>query len=250
VAAAGGGSAPTPSGTFAFDTRAGGAQSWQAMSTIGEINAGNGIRNTFASTFFVADVDGTGTKARGCQWVNNVGQEQECFLSFRESSDPSMYHFATGSEWVYYQGKYRFGKSATGGGNGTIDQYSLYTGYVNAHTKLILMLRAKESYDGPNPDRIYNVVRASSVLSIDARNYNSPNMAETYLDYPGTNQRITIGVQGSTGSLKAWRNDTLVLDVTGQDIGNSTFDGLQITVTTWPNQEQVSYDWDHVCWKP
>jgi hypothetical protein len=193
----------------------------------------NDINATFnggtrgAISFLASNVDGNGAKGRGCAWASSTS-EQDCLGEF------TTYHAAQGSEWVYVQGKIK-----------------LDAGWAMNGAKAILLLRGRTDPAGGVPDRLYWVMAPGGAqFNIDARNYNSPTWSENPYDYPGVVQRITIALQGSTGSIKVWRNGNLVLNVTGQNIGNSTFDGLQIWAAMYTGGRQAtSYDWDWVVWK-
>lgn len=238
VSGGGGGDEPTPSGNILFDTRAGGAEDYQTTTTIDQMQGRwDALRNTTASQFYSGDVDGTGTKARGCQWANATGSEQEAMVDTE-----SVRTVAPASGW-YTQFKMRLGRSSTGGGSGTVGQFSLTGG--NPHQKTFIWTRANGDH------RVYIAMRPSETkLSIDGLNYNSPDWDENPYDYPGENQTITVYLQPTGGVVRAWRNGTLILDASGQDIGNSVLNDIQETVTTFPAQQQVQYMWDTVVWYP
>jgi len=234
----GGGNDPVPGGTIVFDTRAGGAQSYQADTNLAEIEAEwNDIRYTGASGFFSDNVDGAGTNAFGCQWNNATGSEQECMLG-RNVSAPN-----TG--W-YTQYKMYLGRSPTGGGTGTLGQWTLTGG--NPHQKTMMWNRAS---DPGESHRIYVAQRPGECkFEIDGTSWVSNNWSENPYNYTGTVQKITVYIQPTTGIVKVWRNGNVVMDMTGQQAGVGTM-GLAIiyqSVTTFPGQQQVQYFWDTVVW--
>lgn len=228
--------APEPSGTIIFDTRSGGAEDFQTMTTHAQMVSAFGASrfSNGTSGFFESNVDGNGTNARGCQWVNANGTEQECYVAVEDAS------LEAPDTGFYIQFKVHLGKSSTGGGTGTVDQWTLTGG--NPHQKMFIWTRATAAH------RLYLMVTPSQTnIRSDGLNYNSGVFSINPYGRTGV-QKITVWVQPSTGSLKAWVDDDEVLDQTGQNIGGSGLVGIQETVTTFPAQQQVQYMWDTVVW--
>ena len=199
---------PTPGGgdTIIWDTRAGGAQSYQSMSNLSQIHAlfGPGIRNSGgASQFFSTDVDGIGTNARGCQWTATAN-EQECMVGTEGSVVPGTPSANTG--W-YTQFKFRLGRSSTGGGSGTIDQWILSEG--NPHHMIFIWGRGTGSH------RLYMMITPSQTnIRSDGLNYNSPVFSVNPYGRTGT-QKMTVYIRPTGGIVRAWLKGMQILDASG-----------------------------------
>lgn len=227
---------PEAGSTIVWDTRSGGAQDFQLLSTFAEMRSVYGaIRNSNgASQFFADDVDGRGTNARGCQLVAPNGSEQECYFATegRKVRAP-----ATG--W-YTQFKIRLGRSQSGGGVGPLDSWTL-SGR-NPHQKLFIWTRSSSQ------DRLYLMIMPNQInIRSDGLNYNSPAWSTNPYGKTGT-QVVTVYIRPIDGTVRAWLGDKLVMDATGQRIGSSDLIDIQESVTTFAGQEQVQYMWDTVIW--
>jgi hypothetical protein len=239
--------APSPGvgSTIVFDTRAGGAQSYQADTTHAQMLAEwegssfNTDSGTAPTGFFESDVDGAGTNARGIQW--QAGGEQEAYVGVETVTNR-----APASGW-YTQWKMRLGKYSGGTGSctGTNDEFTLGSG--NAHQKIFLWLTS-----GP---RFYLVMRTTDTkISSDELTFSSDLWDENPYDHPGEIQTITVYISPQNGTIRAWRNDTLVADQTGlstTETGPTTsvLNTFQETRTTRiPPQAQCQYMWDTVIW--
>lgn len=229
--------APQATSTIVWDTRAGGKQNFQAMTSLSQMQAAyGGVRNSGGATqFFESNVDGRGTKARGCQWAAPHGSEQECYLGTEGQRVR-----APAAGW-YTQFKMRLGKAAGAGGVGNVDQWTL-TG-VNGHQKTFIWNRANSAH------RIYMVIRPSDTkFSIDGLNWSSPLWSTNPYRLTGQVVTITAYFSPADGVVKAWVNDVQVLNATGQKIGDSALVDIQESVTTFPGQQQVQYMWDTIVW--
>lgn len=247
--------APTPESTGGdiwFDSRAGGAQSFQTATTHAQIlscysDFSSFTRFTHATGFFEPDVDGNGTVARAIQWqdIQSPDEDQEAMV---DTEQGSVVPNSASRGW-YFSIKTRLGKRSGGAGTGTVDQWTLNPDNVNAHQKILLWNRT---------NRLYCVIRPDSTrISIDEDpGYNSTNFSENPYDYPGDVQTLTFYFKPETsdsandGIVRAWRNGTQVLNVTNENIGTAGWEDWQETVTTHPAQAQVQYIWDVVAWVP
>lgn len=227
---------PGPGAQIVFDTRAGGAQDFQQMTSLSQMQSVyGGVRNSNGATsFFETNVDGRGTNARGCQWAAPRGGEQECFVS----TDRVRVH-APATGW-YTQFKTYLGKSPSGGGTGPVDSWILSGS--NPHQKIFIWGRVSEG------QRLYlRILPNGTNLVSDGLNYNSPMFSRNLYGMKGIIE-VTMFIQPSTGTVRAWVNGSQVLDARNQNIGSSALDGLQETITTFPGQQQVQYMWDTVVW--
>jgi hypothetical protein len=232
------GNIPSPgaNSTVVWDTRAGGVESFQTLSTFSQMsNLYGALRNSNgASQFFETNVDGKGTNARGCQFAAPNGTEQECYFATEGSLVRAP---ATG--W-YTQFKVYLGKSATGSGQGAVDSWTLTGG--NPHQKMFIWTRSNGT------DRMYlDVIPSMTNLRIDGRNYNSPAFSTNLYGKKGV-QIVTVYIRPDNGTVRAWIGDKQVLDATGQNIGSSGLVDIQESVTTFPGAQQVQYMWDTVVW--
>ena len=97
-------------------------------------------------------------------------------------------------------------------------------------------------------DRVYlDVMPSQTNLRIDGLNYNSPVWSVNPYGRKGA-QTITVYLRPSDGTVRAWVDDKLVLDASGQRIGASSLVDIQESVTTFPGQQQTQYMWDTVVW--
>lgn len=243
---------PTPSGTIYFDTRLGGAQSYQAMSSLNQmlsLYAPEYATYGGSSFFYIANIDGNGAKALGRQWVpySSSSGEQACMVS-----RPSSGGFGISGEWIHRY-KMILGRTATSGGNGTIGAFTLAS-IGNAHQKTILYGRQPV---GNGTDRLYQVMRPGGTkFSIDNRNYNSPDWSLNPYNFPGQILEITTHVMPSIGKIRTWMRvgnaaPVKVLDTpNGQNIGTLGLGWIQETVTTFPAINCVQAIWDQVVWVP
>jgi hypothetical protein len=239
--------APVPDGssTILFDNRSGGAQDIQTATTYAQILAKYSASSfTDATGFLETNVDGAGTKARGIQWTASGG-EGAAYVG-TESGALGGAGSGPASGW-YTSFKTHLGKSATGGGTGTVGQW-VYTGS-NAHHKMFLWMRTPDNAT----DRIYLVVRPQAAggtqFSIDNLGYNSPSWSQGLYERTGEVIKVTCYFSPATGVIKSWINDTLVLDATGQTFGSGGLADIQETATMrLLTTQMVQYIWDTVTW--
>lgn len=228
---------PDQNSTIIWDTRSGGRQALQNATSISDVlRIYTGVRNSNgASQFLETNVDGNGTKARGCQWAAPNGREQECYVATEGRVTPAP---VTG--W-YTQFKLRLGKGPGLSGVGKTDHWTL-TGS-NPHQKTFIWTRSNPSH------RIYMVIRPfETKFSIDGLNWSSPIWALNPYNMIGENLTITTYFRPIDGTVKAWINDALVLNATSQNIGDSSLTDIQESVTTFPGDQQAQYMWDTVVW--
>jgi hypothetical protein len=233
---------PVPGGTILFDTRAGGAQSIQSATSLTSLLSIFQERRLSggASEFLELNVDGQGTKAHGIAWAPPTGSEQESFLG--------RYMDAPSDGW-YTSWKMYLGRSPTGGGVGSVGQFSL-DGTPGRHQKVMLWMRGDLDANGGSPSRIYLVMTPDGAnFRIDARNYNSPGLSINPMTMLGQVQRWVVFIQPSTGTIRTWINGVLVLNATGQDLGPTGLSQVQQTATTFPGVAQTQYVWDTVVWR-
>lgn len=227
---------PGSGSTIVWDTRAGGIQSFQTLTTFAQMtNLYGGLRNfNGATSFFETNVDGKGTNARGCQLGPPNSSEQECYFG----TEGSLVR-APASGW-YTQFKVHLGKSSTGGGTGPVNSWTLTGG--NAHQKMFIWTR------GTSADRLYLAIMPNQInVRSDGRNFNSPLWSINPYGKTGV-QTITIYIRPETGTIRAWVGDKQVADASGLNTGTSGLIDIQETVTTFPGQQEVEYMWDTVVW--
>jgi uncharacterized protein YjdB len=252
----GGSAEPTPSGTIVLDWRAGGAQDMQAVSTLAafksyytsaptpgefdDLTNGNGN----ATLAFTTNYDGNGKHALRVDWPANPGFD---------SGASTVWYFNTTINQLYCSFVIHLGKTATGGGIGTVGSFSPTT--LAGGSKRWFALR--NANDGT--DRVYWVwgLADPSALSqdvqIDNRNWNSFFTADFGI---GQDVRWTFRVipasspTASDGIVQAWRNGVMVMNDQAANIGNMGFQQF-ITMGTRRNVQAESEYWtDLVVWRP
>lgn len=222
--------------TILRDFRAGGAQDLQAVTTTAQMYAlfqddsGNGQTNPVLSL----DVDGAGTNAVRCDWTagGDTDPEQNCYVEsqFTPFNDKPLY------VWC----KVRLGRTATGGGNGSVGAFALNANHANAHIKKFLIQRVDNTY------RIYSKLYPSSQdWQIDQTNLNTADCSDSLMNHIGVTQTVTIKYT-LPNRIEMWLNGTKVWDGS-DDIGSTGFKAVQWMATMLvPNVDMSEYLWDMV----
>jgi hypothetical protein len=236
---------PTPAGTILFDMRAGGRQSLQAAADIATVRAlfnstGGELTDGDGHWRLATNVDGSGKKALAVDWPANPG---------RESSAIGILYYGAEYDRVYTTVTIHLGRTATGGGLGTIGSFVPVTS--GGGMKRLLWLRHRD--DGT--DRVYWVWPtqpaggAGHNLSIDNRNYDVGFSADFGV---GQDVRWTFElIAGEPGHLRVWRNGVLVLDNQRAAIGSLPFSELELMATRFnTTQAETEYWTDLVVWRP
>jgi hypothetical protein len=238
-----------------FDSRAGGAQSFQSANTLADVRAyftanhGNGagelVDGTAGHWDFTTNYDGSGKHALRVDWTPNPGAESEA---------SSIFYYPTTINQLYWSVTIHLGRTATGGGVGNIGSFSPVT--ATGGMKRLLFLRNKD--DGTDRINLYwnasNPSAVASSMSIDNRNYNSYFTVDLGI---GVDVRWTgriIPSSSSTakdGIVQVWRNGVLVLNDQAAAIGNLPFQEKEMIATRWNcTQNETEYWTDLVVWRP
>lgn len=239
---AGGEGDPTPEstgGTILYDARAGGAQSWQAITTLAEVEAQSGI--TFftdsggSSWAFVTDYDGAGKHALRIDWPAAAGESFSQFLYYL----PSAVHH------LYLSVVIHLGRTATGGGNGAVGSYTP-SGGTSVKQKVLYFYRNRDSAT----DRIYFHINDGADQQWGLLCDNLGIRDSWIMDY-GVGQDVRYTFEFTPGSSfvgKVWRNGTLVKTSTAA-FGSLNFNEIIVGGTRWANPVADSmYYTDLVLW--
>jgi uncharacterized protein YjdB len=255
----GGSAEPTPSGTIVLDWRAGGKQDMQAVGTLAAFKAyytsttplagelddvTNGNGN--ATLAFTTNYDGNGKHALRVDWPANPGNF--------DSGANTAWYFNTTIDQLYCSFVIHLGRTATGGGIGTVGSFSPTS--PGGGSKRWFALRQP----GDGTDRVYWVWGAgdpsvqSQDVQIDNRNWNSFFNTDFGI---GQDVRWTFRVipasspTASDGIVQAWRNGVMVMNDQAANVGNQGFQQF-ITMGTRHDvlQAESEYWTDLVVWRP
>jgi hypothetical protein len=250
---------PTPSGTIVLDWRAGGAQDMQAVSTLAAFKAyststkpqpgefddvTNGNGN--ATLAFTTNYDGNGKHALRVDWPANPGNV--------DSGASTIWYFNTTLSQLYCSFVIHLGKTATGGGNGTVGSFSPTS--PGGGSKRWFAFRQADN----GTDRVYWVWGAADLsvqsqdVQIDNRNWNSffntdfgigQDVRWTFRVIPASSPTALDGI------VQAWRNGVMVMNDQRANIGSAGFQQF-ITMGTRHNvlQAESEYWTDLVVWQP
>jgi hypothetical protein len=238
---------PTPSGTIFFDGRAGGAQSFQAMSTIADFDnaisvRGGGLETTqpAGSTQwnFTTNYNGAGKRAVRIDWPANPTAQ---------SSAPLIYYYPATYSKVYTSVVIRLGRTETGGGNGAVGSFLPVTG--SGGMKRFMWYRQRDNGN----DRVYWVwgsgeqATFGNALQIDNRNLTVGFPANYGV---GQDVRWTFElISGNPSTMRVWRNGVLMLNNTNAGIGTLGFSQSMFPTTRFGTQQAESEYWtDLVLW--
>lgn len=275
---AGGGQPPTPSGNIRLDTRVGGAKNIQAAGvtniTQAEAASGFGTNENTATPYlldFTTDV-GDGSKAFRFNWKEGgpTGYGSGCQQPLNQFHEHDMgieqYSGAVGTDEVWVQWKRWFGKTASGGGVGSVANWVSWPPSCGIGMgKSAIMFRAGESQDGrltltngQTADKRMEVINdrqgANADLSATYRvpvvewdNLINQWVTTTFRIKPGSGDRTLDGI------FELWVNANKVfskLDIPWGPLGFTTW--LQLGGPTWqgPPQDQTMYMKDIVVWQP
>lgn len=243
---------PVPSGTIWFDTRAGGAQDLQAVTTLAAAQAffNDGSPSLGSCCFFTTNYDGAGTHALRFEWVftDNVPHDYT-----REIAKHLTDNTVTD---LYVQYKSWLGRTATGGGIGTIGSF----------------IQANPAVSTANRKAFRNVIETGGGGCTDVYNGSVPfggrisdgfggdnNYASGWDNSTFVGQIIvsTFRVKvGSAGHLEVWKSVGGTQLVHYDSGANKNVSGLwhhafqfPSTMNT-PAQDQSDYYWDIVAWTP
>lgn len=287
---------PGAGDTVLFDTRAGGAQSIQATSDLASALTATGIVTNATSTggftvypvAFTTNVDGSGTHAFVLQWQLNAG-DSACHGN-TTSEDNVMIEKGVSSQGgpyvdgeIFLSYKVWYGKTATGGGVGSVGAYSeggghkfmvwtrrpfggganindgRYTLEENTHGGT-LEVATYTGYSGP-PAHTDNNEIAEAFFWGDgnASTCTFCSSGSQWLPSNYYNQANTLAfrlkpesaLNAGDGQMEMWANGTVVFDSTSQYTYNGGWASLQIGGPTWicPPQDQTEYVWDIVVWQ-
>ncbi len=246
---------PTPSGTIVFDSRAGGAQSFQSANSISDVRAyftkdqgqgaGELVDGSHGHWDFTTNYDGNGKHALRIDWTANPGTESEA---------SSIFYYPTSINQLYWTVTIHLGQTATGGGLGTVGSFVPVT--TGGGMKRLLFLRNKD--DGT--DRTYWVWQTSSPsapessISIDNRNFNDYFQVDlgVGVDVRWTGRIVPASSPTSSdGVVQVWRNGVLVVDDHAAAIGNLPFSEKEMAATRFNTTQNESEYWtDLVVWRP
>lgn len=225
---------PVPSGNILIDTRAGGAQSWQAggMTTIANLDSvwDEDIGHTLES--FNTDVDGSGTNGRRSTWPASPGSEKDSQLNkYFTGSAPAI---ITGSNTNGWQIQFKR-KLASDWAYNTNGQGG----------KVSLSLRSKDN--GGDLNRIYMVENnAGYNFQIDNNGYFSGDFARSIALSRGVLETLTVFINPTGGIIQVTRNGVLEMNLSGQGIGSAGFSQVQFHVAYFIQNGCISDEWDYV----
>jgi len=257
---------PVPSGTIYVDTRAGGANNIQAVTTLAAATAAWGVGTPSpylsANIGFTTNVDGVGTHAFSASLGGWGGVP-------RDGGSQLQWYLPTGPKpkALYIQWKHRMGRTATGGGIGAVGFFDITNQNDpggNAGRKYLLMLR--DVADGGSGGRVDHVWAGPSPVSVHTEGWYGLN------PYPGNlglnrcafnpeahiNETIvfthylqTESAPGaSDGAVRVWYNGVLCAEHTGVPSGHLGIHRFQFPATfRSPIADQTEYFWDIVVWR-
>lgn len=248
----GGGNAPQPSGTIVFDGRAGGAQDFQAAANLAAIQAyfaprGGEIQGVAggATVAFTTNYDGNNKRAIRFDWPANPGQDSEI---------NGVFVYASSVPTLCWTAVMHMGKTATGGGLGSVGQYV----GTNSGGGEKVMYPGYRASDPSGNWRMYWVWPAGGAtdfnyISIDAQNLDVQFDADYGVGVDVTwTHRYTPGSSG-TSRVEVWRDGVSVLDSTLSGNGIGTLGFLQFICGGTRHNilvDQSSYLTDMVFWSP
>jgi len=259
----GGGGEPQPDGndTIIFDTRAGGANNIQTATSFAQAIAQ--FSEEFGGITWSTNFDGLGTRAFRHQYTAASGcsqQEQSHWIR----------KFLPGSTMTqgFFQFKTYFGRHANDSGtsHGSVDVFHFTNDPCNTangtNYGMKLFLVSKQSFQarcdiifgGPAPTDFSlrcDLCGLASHSTWDPADHNGEKLVITLFFKNAT------GPPGSAsdGTWRAWVNDTMIIQDTSVNIGN-TFWGASdagpeyISVCNTPQTDGIIYTWDHLIWVP
>lgn len=290
--------APLPGAgdTVLFDTRAGGAQSIQTAPDLATALTTTGIVTNATSTggftvypvAFTTNVDGGNTHAFVLQWQKNAGDtacngnatsEDNVMIEKGVSSQGGPY--VDGEVFLSY--KVWYGKTATGGGVGSVGSYSEggghkfmvwtrrpFGGGANINDGRLtleenthggeLVVANYTGYAGPPPHPDNNEIAEAFFWGTgDAATCTWCTSGTQWLPSNFYSQANTLtfrfkpesALNAADGQMEMWANGAVAFDSSGQYMYNGGWASLQIGGPTWicPPQDQTEYVWDIVVWQ-
>jgi Big-like domain-containing protein len=258
--------APRAGDLVVFDTRAGGAQSIQAVNTFAAAMAF--FTEWRSQNTFTTNMDGSGTKAIRHQYSAASGctqQEQSAWVRKWVYPQPVG---GVLTKQVYYQFKYRMGRhpSDTGTTFGEVNRFQITNDPCNSANgtnygmKLATFQRMHPTdglgslgrtdiiFGGPAPT-VFSV-RCDGCSFAYYSNWRPQ-------DHIGENITVTLYLKAESGAgtndgiVRAWVNGSLIIERTNANLKSRYFSGPEImSVINTPQLNQMVYTWDHLIWIP
>ena len=213
------------------------------------------LTTDFTGTFdFTSDVDGAGTNALRLDWpaTGRCASDERKLITYLPNPLPRR---------VVVRWKSRLGRSATGGGLGSVDAFSVYSSACGRGGREVLAA-LRDVHDGGGAGRIDLRWEASSASNVSARiTYSGGSVGAiagmTSVPTPGRSATMTVYLQAESargardGAVRVWLDDQLVQAGSGLALGPEAFHRLHLpgqNETLW--QAQSEYFWDVVAWEP
>ena len=238
----GGSTEPTPSGTIFLDMRAGGSQSIQTMSTVDEVDALSGwtrFADGYSGIQFSTDYDGAGKHALRFDWTAAPGIESNRAWLFQASTSyPNLYVSVV----------IHLGKTATGGGTGTVGSF-VASQSPTAKLKRLFMYRLLNDGTGR---LLWNWPDGGEPTG--AQELQHPGVTPTL--YFNADYGIAEDVRwtwqllpGTPSTARLWRNGVLVYENLNAQIGTEAFRQFSFPSNRWNVvQDETEYWTDLVMW--
>lgn len=249
---------PVPSGTIIFDGRAGGAQDFQSITTRAQLAAyftatGGELTDLQVGVWNMElNYNGSNKHAMRLEWTSNPAAQSSLLGNFYFKSGGNDITYPN----LYYSVVIHLGKTATGGGIGSVGSFVPVTN--GGGMKRTLFARSKDN--SGDPYRLYPVWNGGDQgppnrcgFNIDTSNFDVRYNADYGV---AEDVRWTMeALPGATNHLRMWRNGVAVLDHTGTgaasttSIGTGPFAQMQVATTRFNcTQDETEYWTDLVVW--
>jgi uncharacterized protein YjdB len=253
--------APAAGATIYRDTRPGGAQDLQAavVTTLGQADGLLGavnMTNPYGAWDFTTNLDGQGRHAYMVKW-SGVGAN--CPI---DAIATRIIYFPTAPTHVFYQWKQWMGRTATGGGIGTVGDFTINNPNCNnSGRKMWLAYRTPDDANGrvdyvwhpagldleswygitPNPGTIFQNL---------GRDFN-PEQAIGQVNTYTLEYQAESAPGASDGLVRLWVNGVKRMEYLRAPTGSQGFGEIEFpTMMRAPLRDQTEYFWDVVIWTP
>lgn len=253
--AAAGAIQPSPSDRILFDARG----SLQQATTLGDALRLFGINaETRQRWAFTTNMDGAGTNALRVDWRAWSGSRCTPIAANLPYTFPTPYPAA-----VYVQWKQRLGRTATGGGLGTIGSFQVHNSACGNGGRTVWRVlrdnagatahgRAAVIWPGPQPVEPKVSVHGYSITAAGNQGWSHRPQ-----DNVGKAVEYTVFLRAATspdardGVIRLWVDGRLLVERTDLALGADAFRRFNFpTVFLAPARAQSEYFWDIVAWAP
>jgi hypothetical protein len=252
---------PSPGATILRDTRRGGAHDLQAagMTTLMQADALLGtakMADAYSAWDFTTNVDGRGLHAYVVKW-SGVGAN--CPI---DAQATRMIYFPTAPKHVFYQWKQWMGRTATGGGIGTVGDFTVNNPNCNnSGRKMWLAYRSPDTPDGrvdyiwhpagPDIESWYGIApNPGTIFQNLGRDFN-PEQAIGQVNTYTLEYQAESAPGASDGLVRLWVNGVKRMEYLRQATGTQGFAESEFpTIFRAPLRDQTEYFWDVVVWTP